>query len=738
MPSSFTGGRGRRHCGPSAAQYSPEPSPVVCPPRAQRGALGVEAAGGELGPRRPGLSPPLGSRVRGPERTVLGTRRCPRLRQHRPGRVRTRGVPIRGVPAWNVRTLGFRPRAFGPSGSGPRGAESPERQGAPAAGSEPRTAGGTAPPLRPWGALAPPGSARLASPPPPPLGRREEPEPPPPPPARPGGALDPRRLGAHASWPGPRGQRPEPVPRPRAPPSRGAPRDAPAARSAGSGSGDHAVRAAAPAGPVYDRTETAVNNLNPAFSKKFVLDYHFEEVQKLKFALFDQDKSSTQLDEHDFLGQFSCSLGTIVSSKKITRPLLLMNDKPAGKGLITIAAQELSDNQVITLSLAGRKLDKKDLFGKSDPFLEFYKPGDDGKWMLVHRTEVIKYTLDPVWKPFTVPLVSLCDGDMEKPIQVMCYDYDNDGGHDFIGEFQTSVSQMCEAHDGVPLEFECINPKKQRKKKNYKNSGIIILRSCKINRDYSFLDYILGGCQLMFTVGIDFTASNGNPLDPSSLHYINPMGTNEYLSAIWAVGQIIQDYDSDKMFPALGFGAQLPPDWKVSHEFAINFNPTNPFCSGVDGIAQAYSACLPHIRFYGPTNFSPIVNHVARFAAQATQQQTATQYFILLIITDGVISDMEETRHAVVQASKLPMSIIIVGVGNADFAAMEFLDGDSRTLRSHTGEEAARDIVQFVPFREFRNAAKETLAKAVLAELPQQVVQYFKHKNLPPTNSEPA
>ncbi|XP_044787835.2 copine-2 isoform X1 [Bubalus bubalis] len=373
----------------------------------------------------------------------------------------------------------------------------------------------------------------------------------------------------------------------------------------------------------YDRTETAINNLNPAFSKKFVLDYHFEEVQKLKFALFDQDKSSMQLEEHDFLGQFSCSLGTIVSSKKITRPLLLMNDKPAGKGLITIAAQELSDNRVITLSLAGRKLDKKDLFGKSDPFLEFYKPGDDGKWMLVHRTEVIKYTLDPVWKPFTVPLVSLCDGDMEKPIQVMCYDYDNDGGHDFIGEFQTSVSQMCAARDGVPREFECINPKKQKKKKNYKNSGVIILRSCKITRDYSFLDYILGGCQLMFTVGIDFTASNGNPLDPSSLHYINPMGTNEYLSAIWAVGQIIQDYDSDKMFPALGFGAQLPPDWKVSHEFAINFNPTNPFCSGVDGIAQAYSACLPHIRFYGPTNFSPIVNHVARFAAQATQQQTA-------------------------------------------------------------------------------------------------------------------
>ncbi|XP_066183702.1 copine-2 isoform X2 [Sylvia atricapilla] len=424
-----------------------------------------------------------------------------------------------------------------------------------------------------------------------------------------------------------------------------------------------------------DRTETAVNNLNPAFAKKFIVDYHFEEVQKLKFALFDQDKSSTQLYEHDFLGEFSCTLGTIVSSKKITRTLLLGNGKPAGKGMITIAAQELSDNRVITLSMAGRKLDKKDLFGKSDPFLEFHKPGDDGKWMLVHRTEVIKYTLDPVWKPFTVPLVSLCDGDMEKLIKVVCYDYDSDGGHDFIGEFQTSVARLCEAQDASPLELECINPKKQKKKKNYKNSGIIIVKSCKITRDFSFLDYILGGCQLMFT---------------------------------------------------------------VSHEFAINFNPRNPFCSGVEGIVQAYSACLPHIRFYGPTNFSPIINHVARFAAQATQQETASQYFILLIITDGVISDMDETRHAVVQASKLPMSIIIVGVGNADFAAMEFLDGDSRVLHSYTGEEAVRDIVQFVPFRNFRNVPKETLAKAVLAELPQQVVQYFKHQNLPPINSEPA
>lgn len=74
------------------------------------------------------------------------------------------------------------------------------------------------------------------------------------------------------------------------------------------------------------------------------------------------------------------------------------------------------------------------------------------------------------------------------------------------------------------------------------------------------------------------------------------------------------------------------------------------------------------------------------------------------------------------QASKLPMSIIIVGVGNADFAAMEFLDGDNRRLRSHTGEEAARDIVQFVPFREFRNVSVgpgwEGLQQSSVSQIP--------------------
>ncbi|XP_004080980.1 copine-3 [Oryzias latipes] len=485
------------------------------------------------------------------------------------------------------------------------------------------------------------------------------------------------------------------------------------------------------------RSEQVQNCLSPRFSKKFVIDYFFEVVQKLKFGIYDIDNKTIDLSDDDFLGQLECNLGQVVSSKKLTRPLVLKNNKPAGKGTITICAEEIKDNRMVNFEVEARKLDNKDLFGKSDPYLEFYRQ-TDSTWQLAHRTEVVKNNLNPTWRPFRIPLQSLCGGDLDKPIKVECYDYDSDGSHDLIGTFETTMKRLQEASRTSPAEFECINSKKKQKKKGYKNSGIVSVKVCQVVKEYTFLDYVMGGCQINFTVAVDFTGSNGDPRSPQSLHYISPQGVNEYLSAIWFVGNVIQDYDSDKMFPAFGFGAQIPPSWQVSHEFPLNFNPSNPFCAGIAGVVEAYRMCLPTIKLYGPTNFSPIINHVAGLACQAMQQTATLQYFVLLIITDGVITDMDDTRRAIVNASRLPMSIIIVGVGGADFGAMEFLDGDNGQLRSPTGETAMRDIVQFVPFRQFTNSPPEALARTVLAEVPAQLEGFFNTMKLHPPSSKPA
>lgn len=492
------------------------------------------------------------------------------------------------------------------------------------------------------------------------------------------------------------------------------------------------------------RTEVLKDTLNPDFAKKFILDYYFEELQKLRFQVYDVDSPNAPLDQQDYLGSMECTLGEIVGSagSKIDKPL-----QGAGRnaGRIVVRAEEVSTcNDLVTLLIEGRKLDKKDFFGKSDPFLVFSRRNDDGSTTVVHRTEVIKRNLNPKWKMFNIRARVLCNGDYGRSIVIECYDFDRDGSsHDLIGSCQTTLKEISTA--GSRLDFDLINPKKKAKKSSYKNSGVLTIVECKIEKEHTFLEFVRGGLQLNFTVAIDFTASNGDPRSPDSLHYFNPSQPNHYARALHAVGEIIQDYDSDKMFPALGFGARLP-DGTVSHEFFLNGNPQNPYCAGIPGVMDAYQRTLAAVQLYGPTNFSPVINHVAKFAST---YRDGGHYFVLLILTDGVITDMPATLQAIISASSLAMSIIIIGIGNAEFDAMEKLDSDDRML-SHDGRFAERDIVQFVPFRDFIGGrygsnlaiSQAHLAKEVLAEIPDQVTGFMRKNGIkprpPPVETVPA
>lgn len=87
---------------------------------------------------------------------------------------------------------------------------------------------------------------------------------------------------------------------------------------------------------------------------------------------------------------------------------------------------------------------------------------------------------------------------------------------------------------------------------------------------------------------------------------------------------------------------------------------------------------------------------------------------------------MDDTVQAIVNASYLPISLIIVGIGNAEFGQMNFLDADNGKLLERNGRKALRDIVQFVPFRDFNAAQPCLLAREVLREVPQQVVEFFR------------
>ncbi|KAF1787419.1 EF-Hand 1, calcium-binding site [Phytophthora cactorum] len=493
------------------------------------------------------------------------------------------------------------------------------------------------------------------------------------------------------------------------------------------------------------RTETINNTPDPTFAKSFQVDFFFEEVQRLRVEVFDRDSSSERLSDHDFLGCVEITMGQLMSSKGQSAVLkLLQNDNGRGRvhnlsGHVVIDAEEVSTcSEMVKVRFTATKLDNKDgWFGASDPFLNIYRLRDEksdplaaSSWILVWRSEVVMNNCDPKWRHATISVQNLCNGDLSRLLKIECMDWEKNGKHQFIGSCTVKAAEFV---TGELRSMNLINRERQaRKGKRYKNSGVLILEQIEMFKQHTFAEYLRGGCEVSLIVGIDYTASNGSPSDPSSLHYMggNYQGQmNDYQAAITATGAILEPYDSDKRFPVYGFGGLV--NGVVDHCFPLTYDPSQPEVEGIGGIMKAYSDSFQFVQLHGPTKFAPLVHQAAAiartFSAPAEQGLGGNlKYFVLLIITDGAIMDMQETIDELVQASMLPLSIVIVAVGNADFTAMNALDADGKLLIDSRRQKAALCPVQPVPTQ------PRATSKGNIGRDPTQLLQYYNMKGVNP------
>lgn len=150
----------------------------------------------------------------------------------------------------------------------------------------------------------------------------------------------------------------------------------------------------------------------------------------------------------------------------------------------------------------------------------------------------------------------------------------------------------------------------------------------------------------------------------------------------------------------------------------------------MDGVLDAYHAVFKSgLVMSGPTVFTEVIQTAAAramSAQEAAQQKGEQAYTILLILTDGAVSDVQATAAVLDQVSTAPLSIVIVGVGNADFSSMRFLDDANKPGK--------RDIIQFVEFNKHSRNSVE-LTSETLEEIPDQLVAYFTTNGIQPRPS---
>ncbi|XP_020246259.1 protein BONZAI 2-like isoform X2 [Asparagus officinalis] len=404
--------------------------------------------------------------------------------------------------------------------------------------------------------------------------------------------------------------------------------------------------------------------------------------------------------------------------------------QPEKLGELTVHAEECANSKVaFEMIFRCVDLENKDFFSRSDSFLVISKLTESGMCIPICKTEVRKNDHNPIWKPIVVNLQQV--GSKENPLSIDCYNFSNIGKHDLVGKAVKSLAQIEQLHHTQSGEHLFLLTAAGHEQHHKILKGQLHVEKFSQCKSPTFLDYIVGGIELNFMVAIDFTASNGNPRLQDSLHYIDPSGRpNAYQRAVIEVGEVLQLYDSSKRFPAWGFGAR-PIDGPVSHCFNLSGSTHHCEVEGIHGIMSAYMGALRNVSLAGPTLFGPVITTASQIASQSLSHNQQ-KYYVLLIVTDGVITDLQETKDALVNASDLPLSILIVGVGGADFKEMEVLDADKgERLENSTGRVPTRNVVQFAPLQDVQSDGDGvTVIQSLLAELPGQFMSYMRTRDI--------
>lgn len=310
------------------------------------------------------------------------------------------------------------------------------------------------------------------------------------------------------------------------------------------------------------RTEIIWDNLNPKFVKSFIVDYHFEAQQPLRFVVVDIDnEKSSKIEDQDLIGEAYCTVGEIVGAKgsQLTKELMIPNNPnhhaKQKRGYLQIRAEEVQGvNDEVVIKVRAKQLDAKGWWGlaSSDPFLEISKTREDNDYTPVYKSEQHHKSSNVSFKPIVIKVEKLCNGDYYRQLQFKVYHFHISGTHREIGRCLLNLDQLRKmSNTEVPIISE---KAKKKKGSSYKNSGILVFESVIIERVPSFLEYVRGGYQISLLVAIDFTLSNQDFRNPNSLHYLNPNPNilNDYQQAILSVGNILNYYDSDKKYPVFG------------------------------------------------------------------------------------------------------------------------------------------------------------------------------------------
>ena len=113
----------------------------------------------------------------------------------------------------------------------------------------------------------------------------------------------------------------------------------------------------------------------------------------------------------------------------------------------------------------------------------------------IYRSEVKKTTRHPTFERCTMSVQALCRGELDRAIHFELFDWEMTRASQRMGNASTTYKDIKAAADArQPLEIPITYKKSE--KRAAKKAGILILENIKIEKTYSFLDFVNGGLEV--------------------------------------------------------------------------------------------------------------------------------------------------------------------------------------------------------------------------------------------------
>jgi hypothetical protein len=170
---------------------------------------------------------------------------------------------------------------------------------------------------------------------------------------------------------------------------------------------------------------------------------------------------------------------------------------------------------------------------------------------------------------------------------------------------------------------------------------------------------------LEIIVGVDATASNADTgkrtFQGRNLHDVTPgLTPNPYYTVLRAAAKFLERDVCGEGIPLCYFGSRTANSLGGCEEVKV--------CRGVEDLCATYCTTIVNQSLCGPTSFVPLIQKAIE---QCVEER---QFHILLIITDGAVTNPDEHYHALQRAALHPLSIVCVGVGDGPFDKMHEFD----------------------------------------------------------------